>query len=146
MAKQTKSTRAKAKGEVKYINPEGLPKNPAFTNVVTVTGPVKTIYIGGQDAVDASGAIVGKGDLKAQTEQILKNIQAALAAAGAQPEHVIKWNIYVLQGQSVQDGFAAFQSVWGNPPNPPVITVAFVAGLGHPDFLAEIDAVAVVPE
>jgi enamine deaminase RidA (YjgF/YER057c/UK114 family) len=144
MAKQTKSTHAR--GEVKYINPDGLPKNPAFTNVVTVTGPVKTVYIGGQDAVDASGAIVGKGDLKAQTEQILKNIQAALAAAGAQPEHVIKWNIYVLQGQSVQDGFAAFQSIWGNPPNPPIITVVFVAGLGHPDFLAEIDAIAVVPE
>src|SRR5512134_2942121 len=144
MAKQTKSTRAK--GEVQYINPEGLHKNPAFTNVVTVTGPVKTIYIGGQDAVDATGAIVGKGDLKAQTEQILKNIQAALAASGAQPEHVVKWNIYVLQGQSVQDGYAAFQSVWGNPPNPPVITVVFVAGLGHPDFLAEIDAIAVVPE
>ena len=142
MAEQTKSNR----GEVKYINPEGLHKNPAFTNVVTVTGPVKTVYIGGQDAVDASGAIVGKGDLKAQTEQILKNIQAALEAAGAKPEHVIKWTIYVVRGQSVQDGFAAFQSVWGNPPNPPVITVAFVAGLGHPDFLAEIDAIAVVPE
>jgi enamine deaminase RidA (YjgF/YER057c/UK114 family) len=134
------------KGNVQYLNPDGLPKNPAFTNVVTVTGLVKTVYIGGQDAVDASGAIVGKGNLKAQTEQILKNIQAALAAAGAQPEHVIKWTIYVVQGQSVQDGFAAFQSVWGNPPNPPVITVAFVAGLGHPDFLAEIDAIAVVPE
>ena len=142
MAEQTKSIR----GEVKHINPEGLHKNPAFTNVVTVTGPVKTVYIGGQDAVDASGAIVGKGDLKAQTEQILKNIQAALEAAGAKPEHVIKWTIYVVRGQSVQDGFAAFQSVWGNPPNPPVITVAFVAGLGHPDFLAEIDAIAVVPE
>lgn len=144
MAKQTKSTHVR--GEVRYINPDGLPKNPAFTNVVTVTGPAKTIYIGGQDAVDATGAIVGKGDLKAQTEQILKNIQAALAAGGAQPEHVVKWNIYVLQGQSVQEGYAAFQSVWGNPPNPPAITVVFVAGLGHPDFLAEIDAIAVVPE
>lgn len=144
MAKQTKSTRVK--GEVKYINPDSLPKNPAFTNVVTITGPVKTVYIGGQDAVDASGAIVGKGDLKAQTEQILKNIQAALAVAGAQPEHVVKWNIYVVQGQSVQEGFAAFQSVWGNRTNPPIITVVFVAGLGHPDFLAEIDAIAVVPE
>jgi enamine deaminase RidA (YjgF/YER057c/UK114 family) len=144
MAKQTKSTHVR--GEVNFINPDGLPRNPAFTNVVTVTGPVKTVYIGGQDAVDASGAIVGKGDLKAQTEQILKNIQAALAAAGAQPEHVIKWNIYVLQGQSVQEGYAAFQSVWGATPNPPVITVVFVAGLGHPDFLAEIDAIAVVPE
>jgi enamine deaminase RidA (YjgF/YER057c/UK114 family) len=144
MAKETESTHVR--GEVKYINPEGLPKNPAFTNVVTVTGPVKTIYIGGQDAVDASGAIVGKGDLKAQTEQILKNIQAALAASGAKPKHVVKWTIYVLQGQSVQEGYAAFQSVWGNPPNPPVITVVFVASLGHPDFLAEVDAIAVVPE
>jgi len=144
MAKQTKSTRVK--GEVQYINPDSLPKNPAFTNVVTVTGPVKTVYVGGQDAVDASGAIVGKGDLKAQTEQILKNIQAALAAGGAKPEHVVKWNIYVVQGQSLQEGFEAFQSVWGTPANPPVITGMFVAGLAHPDFLAEMDAIAVVPE
>ena len=144
MARSSKSTTKK--GNVQYLNPDGLPKNPAFTNVVTVTGPVKTVYIGGQDAVDASGAIVGKGDLKTQTEQILKNIQAALAAAGAQSEHVVKWNIYVVQGQSIEAGFAAFQSVWGNPPNPPAITVTFVAGLAHPDFLVEMDAIAVVPE
>ena len=137
---------ASGKGQVQYLNPDALSKNPAFTNVVVVSGPAKTIYIGGQDAVDASGNIIGKGDLKAQTEQILKNIQAALAAGGAQPEHVVKWNIYVVQGQSVQEGYAAFQSVWGNLPNPPVITVVFVASLGHPDFLAEIDAIAVVPE
>jgi enamine deaminase RidA (YjgF/YER057c/UK114 family) len=144
MAKQTKPNHVR--GDVKYINPDSLTKNPAFTNVVTVTGSVKTVYIGGQDALDSSGNIVGKGDLKAQTEQILKNIQAALEAAGARPEHVIKWNIYVLQGQSVQEGFAAFQSVWGNQPNPPAISVMFVSGLAHPDFLAEMDAIAVVPE
>ena len=137
---------ASAKGQVQYLNPDTLHKNPAFTNVVVVSGRAKTIYIGGQDAVDASGNIVGKGDLKAQTEQILKNIQAALAAAGAQPEHVVKWNIYVVQGQSLQEGFAAFQSVWGNRPNPPTISGMFVAGLAHPDFLAEMDAIAVVPE
>jgi enamine deaminase RidA (YjgF/YER057c/UK114 family) len=137
---------ASAKGQVQYLNPETLSKNPAFTNVVVVSGPAKTIYIGGQDAVDASGNIIGKGDLKAQTEQILKNIQAALAAGGAQPEHVVKWNIYVVQGQSLQEGFAAFQSVWGNRPNPPAISGMFVAGLAHPDFLAEMDAIAVVPE
>jgi enamine deaminase RidA (YjgF/YER057c/UK114 family) len=144
MTKQTKSTHVR--GEVKYINPDSLSKNPAFTNVVTVTGLVKTVYVGGQDAVDPSGAIIGKGDLKAQTEQILKNIEAALAAGGARLEHVIKWNVYILQGQSVQDGFAAFQYVWGNRPNPPIISVLFVAGLAHPDFLAEMDAIAVVPE
>ncbi|MBN2115904.1 MAG: RidA family protein [Anaerolineales bacterium] len=134
------------KGQVQYINPNGLPKNPAFTNVVSVTGPAKTIYIGGQDAVDPSGAIVGRGDLKAQAEQIFRNIQAALAAVGAQLEHVVKWNLYVVQGQSLQTGFEAFQRIWGNRPNPPVISVVFVAGLAHPDFLAEMDAIAVVPE
>src|SRR5688572_4117836 len=135
MARSYKSTTKK--GNVEYLNPDGLPKNPAFTNVVTVRGPVKTVYVGGQDAVDPSGAIVGKGDLKAQTEQILKNIQAALAAGGAQPEHVVKWNVYVVQGQSFEEGFAAFQTVWGNRPNPPAISAMFVTGLAHPDFLVE---------
>ncbi len=55
-----------------HINPEELSKNPAFTNMITVTGPVKTIYIGGQDALDDSGSIVGKGDIQAQTEQVFK--------------------------------------------------------------------------
>ena len=133
-------------GSVSYIDPEALHKNPAFTNVVVVEGPTRTVHVGGQNAVDGSGNIVGKGDIAAQTEQVLANLRAALAAGGAEPEHVVKWNIYVVQGQSVQEGYAAFQSVWGNVPNPPVITVVFVASLGHPDFLAEIEAVAVVPE
>jgi enamine deaminase RidA (YjgF/YER057c/UK114 family) len=132
--------------QVQHINPDALNKNPAFTNVVVVTGSVKTVYVGGQDAVDESGAIVGKGDLEAQTEQILKNIQVALAAGGAQLEHVIKWNLYVVEGQSLQAGFAVFQRVWGNRPNPPAISMAFVSGLAHPDFLAEMDAIAVVPQ
>jgi enamine deaminase RidA (YjgF/YER057c/UK114 family) len=132
--------------QVQFINPDALNKNPAFSNVIVVTGSVKTVYVGGQDAVDASGNIIGKGDLKAQTEQVLKNIQAALAAGGAEIEHVIKWNLYVLQGQPLQPGFEVFQKFWGNRPNPPAITMAFVAGLANPDFLVEMDAIAVVPE
>ena len=131
---------------VQHLNPEGLNKNPAFTNVVVVSGAAKTIYIGGQDAVDASGAIVGKGDLRAQTEQIFKNLEIVLNAAGATVHDVIKWNIYVVQGQNLAPGFEVFQRVWGQHPNPPLITGVFVAGLAHPDFLVEIDAVAVIPE
>jgi enamine deaminase RidA (YjgF/YER057c/UK114 family) len=127
------------------LNPDALNKNPAFTNVVVVTGPVKTVYVGGQDAVDRSGAIVGKGDIKSQTGQVLENIQAALAAAGAGLEHVVKWNLYIVQGQPLQPGFEVFQQVWGNRPNPPAISAMFVSELAHPDFLLEIDAIAVVP-
>ena len=133
-------------GSVRYINPDSLNNNPAFTNVVVVEGNVKTVHIGGQDAINASGDIVGKGDIVAQVEQILANLRAALAAGGARPEHIIKWNIYVVEGQSLQAGFGAFQNAWPEVPNPPAITGVLVSRLAHPDFLVEMDAVAVVPQ
>jgi enamine deaminase RidA (YjgF/YER057c/UK114 family) len=72
-------------------------------------------------------------------------VSAALAAAGAGLEHVIKWDIHVVDGQPLEPGFEVFKRVWGDRGEPPVITGVFVAGLAHPDFLVEIDAVAVVP-
>lgn len=134
-------------GRVELMVPDGLVKSPAFSHVAVVSGPVRTIYIGGQDAVGADGQVVGKGDLAAQTTKILENIQTALTAAGAGLEHIIKWNILVVEGQSIQEGFAAFQRFWGDRSSPPpLITAAFVKALGHPDWLVEMDAIAVVPE
>ena len=132
-------------GGVEFLNPDGLHRNPAFSNVAMVSGSVRTIYIGGQDAVDAQGNIVGIGDITAQTEQVLRNLRTALAAASAGPEHVVKWNLFIVDGQDFRSGYAAFQRVWGDRPNPPVITAAVVKGLAHPDFLVEMDAIAVVP-
>jgi enamine deaminase RidA (YjgF/YER057c/UK114 family) len=146
MSDYPNSSAAGSTNSVRYINPDSLNNNPAFTNVVVVEGNVKTVHIGGQDAINASGEIVGKGDIVAQIEQILANLRAALAAGGARPEHIIKWNIYVVEGQPLQAGFAAFQNAWPEVPNPPAITMAFVSGLAHPDFLVEMDAVAVVPQ
>jgi enamine deaminase RidA (YjgF/YER057c/UK114 family) len=131
---------------IEYINPESMASNPAFTQAISVSSPHKTVYIGGQNGVDKNGAVVGKGDFKKQVEQLYENLKTVLDAAGARPEHVVKWTIYVVQGQSIQEGLEAFQKVWGNPGRPPTITVAFVAALGRPDILCEIDAIAVVPE
>jgi enamine deaminase RidA (YjgF/YER057c/UK114 family) len=136
---------AAAPGSVQHLNPETLHHNPAFSQAVAVSGAVKTVYIGGQNAVDASGAIVGRGDIGAQIEQVMQNIQAVLAAGGASLEHVIKWNVYLVQGQPLQPGFAVFQRIWNRRPNPPAITMVSVAGLANPDFLIEMDAIAAVP-
>ncbi len=139
--------KSSAESSVQFINPDGLPKNPAYTNVAVVSGPVKTIYIGAQGAFDAStGTIVGKGDIGVQTEQAVKNIQIALEAAGAKLEHVIKWNIYIAEGQPLQPGFAAFQRGWGNQPHAPLNTVMYVSSLVPADFLVAIEAIAVVPQ
>lgn len=133
-------------GTVQYLNPVGLHQNPAFTQVVSVSGAVKTVYVGGQNALDANGEVVGKGDLAAQTEQIFHNLELALRGAGARLEHIVKWTIYVVQGQDVRSGFGVFGRVWGERANPPAITVLVVAGLANPAFLAELEAVAIIPE
>lgn len=64
---------------------------------------------------------------------------------GAKLEHLVKWNVYIVEGQSLLPGFQAFQRAWGDRPNPPAVTVAVVAGLAHLDYLVEIEATAVVP-
>lgn len=133
-------------GRVDFLNPSGMRTNPAFTNVVVASGSVKTVYVGALDPVDAAGAIVGRGDIAAQTAQIFDNLQVALSAAGARLEDVVLWRIYVVQGHSFQSAFGVFQRVWGARPHPPANTLLLVAGLGHPDFLISLEAVAVVAE
>ena len=132
-------------GTVEHINPDGLIKNPFFTQMVSIRGPVKTLYIGAQNAVDGDRNIVGKGDIAAQTEQILKNIDICLAAAGANRGHVIHWSIYVATGHDMRPAFEVGARWWGNRPNPPLNNVMYVSGFEPPDFLISIEAIAVVP-
>ena len=106
---------------------------------------MKTIYIGGQDAITADGEIVGRGDLAAQTAQVLRNIETALAAAGASIDHVVKFSIFIVAGQDVRDGLRRLSGDLGRL-EPPLVTAAMVPALAHPDFLVEVDAMAVVPE
>jgi enamine deaminase RidA (YjgF/YER057c/UK114 family) len=132
-------------GSIQYINPEGLMKSPAFTQVVSTRGAGTTLYIGGQDAVNAERQIVGKEDLTAQTVQIMKNIQLALEACGAGFSNLVKLSIHLVQGQDASAAFQASLPFLSGMPHPPVITVVYVAGLVHPDYLLEIDATAFLP-
>lgn len=132
--------------QVQHINPEGLFKSPAFSQVVTTQGIGKTIYIGGQNAVNKDIKLIGKGDLSRQTEQVMQNIQTALEACGASFNDIVKMNINVVQGQDIQKGFEASQKYFASVKNPPAITVLFVSALGRPDYLVEIDAIAFVAD
>jgi enamine deaminase RidA (YjgF/YER057c/UK114 family) len=127
---------------VRHINPEGLHRSPAFSQAVVVEQPAKTIYIGGQNGVDAEGKVVGP-TLGEQSLQAFRRIATILESEGGSLANVVHWRIAVLDGLSFEEGVAAFQQVWDRADPPPAITVHFVAGLG-PGFLLEIDAVAVV--
>jgi enamine deaminase RidA (YjgF/YER057c/UK114 family) len=130
--------------EVRHLNPEGLRRNPAFTNVVTVSGPSKRVIIGAIDPVDEHGALVGAGDLVAQTEQIFRNLEVMLGAAGARLEDLVIWRIYVVAGQDLRPAAEVAMRVWGRRPNPPANNVVFVAGLAYPGSLVAMEAEAVV--
>jgi enamine deaminase RidA (YjgF/YER057c/UK114 family) len=129
-----------------HINPDGLFKNPAFSQIVTTRGNGKTIYIGGQNAVNQNLEIVGKNDLALQTEQVMQNLEIALKACGAAFENLVKLNIKIVQGQDITKGFEVSQKYLRQSSAQPVVTVLFVAGLVNPDFFIEIDAIAFVPE
>ncbi|MGI5132096.1 RidA family protein [Pseudonocardia sp. CA-107938] len=127
---------------VRHINPEGLHRSPAFSQAVVVEQPAKTIYIGGQNGVDADGKVVGP-TVGEQSRQAFANIATILAGEGATLADVVHWRIATVEGTSFDEGVAAFQEVWNRADPPPAITVHVVSALG-PGLLVEIDAVAAV--
>lgn len=130
--------------EKQFINPAGLARPGVYTPVVTARGG-KVVYISGQVSQDADGNLVGKGDLLAQTEQVYRNLQTALAAVGADFTHVVKLNVYVVNFKPEHRDL--LQQVRGRHVSkemPPASTLIGVQGLARADFLVEIEAVAVV--
>ena len=129
--------------QVRRTNPPALSTPTGYTHIVEVTGPNRTIYISGQIAFDQDGQVVGAGDMKAQAEQVFKNLEAALTAAGATFSDVVKMNSYITdmsKVQAVRDVRARYFK-----DATPASTFVEVKGLVRPELLLEIEVVAVVP-
>ncbi len=102
------------------------------------------IWVSGTTATDAKGELIGKGDVRAQAVQILKNIEAALAKAGGKMEHVVRTRIFVKDISQWEVIGRAHGEVFGNIR--PACSMVEVSGLVSPDMLLEIEADAVVTE
>jgi 2-iminobutanoate/2-iminopropanoate deaminase len=127
--------------DIEHLNPDGMATNPGFSQAVVATGAQKLIFVGGQNGLLPDGTMAGS-TMREQSVQALRNVLAALAAAGASQEHVTRLGIYMVQGQDAREGFAAAQEVWGV--HPTAITGYFVASLARPDALVEVEATAVL--
>ena len=102
-----------------------------------------TVYIAGQIALDADGALVGRGDIEAQTQQVYANLQAILEELGGSLEDIVKLTTYLTDRGHLEAFRRARNRFFTDafPPN----TLLFVSGLAHPDYLVEIEAVAFLP-
>lgn len=125
------------------IDPAGLFKHPAFKRVVTVQGDMKMIFIAGQTPSDDDYSPVAPGDYKAQYIQVMNNLDIALRAGGADWDDVVYRRMFVLD---VDEFLKIFydkdlpQFGDGRPPS----TLIGVTRLSNPEFLVEIDLMAVV--
>jgi enamine deaminase RidA (YjgF/YER057c/UK114 family) len=131
--------------EKKYINPDTLMTPRGFTQVVTIAGPAKLVFISGQVAIDKEGKVVGPGDLKTQIRQAAINLKAALTAAGATAADIVKTNTYIVNYK--QSDYSAMREARAElfpDGEPPASTMVGVTSLAVDGLLVEMEAIAAV--
>jgi enamine deaminase RidA (YjgF/YER057c/UK114 family) len=126
--------------EKKHINPRPV----GYSDAVVVSSG-KTIYISGQVPLNSKSELVGKGDLRAQTIQVFENLKNILAQSGATFQDVVKVSTYIVNCKpsdvalvrEIRKSYLAEKS-------PPASTMVGVTSLVDPDFLIEIEVIAVI--
>lgn len=131
--------------EKEYINPAGVYKHPGYTRVITVKGPMKFIFMAGQTPSDENYQAVSPGDLKAQYIKVMENLDIQLKAVGASWDDIVFRRIFATD----VDAYMKLMRdpglpVFGDPAKPPPGTLIGVTRLSYPDFMLEIEVLAVV--
>ncbi len=132
---------------IEALNPPGIPQPDLYRQVAVASG-TRLVFIAGQVARDAAGEAVGGGDLAAQTEQVFLNLATALAAVGGSFDDVAKLTVYVVDWTPdkmeslVAGAMRAAQRLGFDPRT--VMTMVGVPHLASPDFLIEVEALAMV--
>ena len=130
----------------RFHNPDSIAKPRGYSHVVEAATPGKILFVAGQLGLDLDNNIVGApGDFRAQAEQVFRNLEQALAAAGAGFEHVVKLNNYLVDIAQI----AIFREVrdrFVDTAAPPASTAIAVPALARPGALLEVEAIALVPQ
>jgi len=129
--------------EITLLQPEGLLVSPAFSQVAIVPPGATTIYVGGQNGVDVTGAVVSD-DVAQQSSRALDNVSVALEAAGATLADVVQWTVLIDESADLGAAYGAIAPRLAGAAAPPLVTAARVAGLGVPGALIEVSAIAAV--
>ena len=125
---------------VERIQPDGLAQPPTYSHVVKAGN---TIYIAGQVSQDEQGQLVGAGDFVAQANRVFENLGKALAAAGAGFGDLVKTTVFVTDPR-YREQLRDVRNKYLDSAALPASTLVVVAGLALPEYLLEIEAVAVI--
>jgi reactive intermediate/imine deaminase len=123
-----------------YVRPDGLPPVNGYSHAVAFSGQL--VALSGQVPLDGQGRLAGQ-DARAQVRQVFDNLTAALAAAGASMEHVVKLTVYLTDLADLE-AFREIRDEYISLDKPPASTLVQVSGLVNPAFRVEIDALAAI--
>jgi enamine deaminase RidA (YjgF/YER057c/UK114 family) len=137
------AAQAQATANVRFLNPPGMTTPAAYSHVVEVDGPHRTVYIAGQTGVDASGKLAD--GFRAQAVQVMENIKVALASVGGGFEHVVKMNTYLTDTAAQVPIFREVRDAYVNKAARPAATSVQVVRLAQPGYLIEVEAIAILP-
>jgi 2-iminobutanoate/2-iminopropanoate deaminase len=115
-----------------------------FSQATAVEAKGRLVFISGMTARRPDGSIAGIGDIREQTRQVCENIKAAVEAAGGTLEHVCRVDVYVRNMEHF-DAIHEVRRQFFKPPLP-ASTMVEVTKMVSPDYLIEINAIAVLPE
>jgi enamine deaminase RidA (YjgF/YER057c/UK114 family) len=129
---------------IEPVNPPQLAKPSGFSHAVVATGG-RLVFLAGQTALDASGAVVGD-DVVAQFEQALGNLLTALRAAGGTPEHLTSLTIYATDLAGYRTRGKEIGAVWRRLAGAryPAMAAVGVARLWDAAALIEVQGFAVI--
>ena len=129
------------------FSPATLPPPVGYSHIAKVNKGT-LIYLAGQVSSDASGQLVGEGNLEAQAEQVFKNLKIAIEAAGGTMADIVKMNIYLVAevGQDEVPKMRAIRDRYVNKEKPPASTLVVVTRLARPGWLLEIEAIAALDD
>ena len=128
-----------------YLNPKQLSEPRFYSHAVAIEGAGTLVHVSGQVAFGRDGAVVGKGDMRAQSEQVFANLGHALRAAGCGWGDVIKMNGYMvgMNAEAVR-AYREVRQRFLKEGKLPASTLVGVERLVHEDLLLEVEVTAVV--
>jgi enamine deaminase RidA (YjgF/YER057c/UK114 family) len=126
----------------KTIQPKTLnDPRPRYSQGILMEGG-KLLFVAGQTASDQNGNVVGKGDIKAQTQQVFANLKAVLEEAGGTLDDLVMTTTYITDREYREGYNEVRRGIYKK--DPPTSTLVIVKGLAHPDYLIEIAGIAVI--
>ncbi|HXV63017.1 MAG TPA: RidA family protein [Vicinamibacteria bacterium] len=126
---------------IERINPEGMTQPTAYHHLVRAGN---LLFIAGQVALDGEGTLVGAADMRAQVRQVLENLKTVLASQNADFSNIVKINIFTTDIDAFREAADVRATYFQG--NPPASTLVQIERLAQPEFLVEIEAIAVVGE